>query len=250
MAYVCPRMYALSRLHQEPIKRTVDADLAWIFGTGTAIHTHWQNDYLLTLGDVFQGWWDSEDGLQARGERLDGPLLHKWIPSPGPGFQYVELEFTEPRLRLTGHCDGILCWPDEDPEVLELKTISNRGFDYVNSLDGFMPRAEHVLQVHAYLLFTGLERARLVYISKDLNKSMMEGISEHVVMRDDRIIHLISEMLEKCISVLDHPIKNLTPVETQSWVESLARLPECETKKSRRAINCAMKGYCFQGDLS
>ena len=244
LPYACPRMYALSRYHREPLDGDVDSELAWIFGTGTAIHSHWQEEYLPTLGDVFQGWWHRW-GKVVQGEPLEGPLSHGWIPRPSGPCRYLELEFREPRLRLTGHCDGILCWPGEEPEVLELKTIGERGFAYVDGSVGHPPRAEHIMQVHAYMMFTGLSRSRIVYIRKGLDNKIRDCLSEHVIHRDDQIVAMIEDMIRQCVDAIDGPLDSLSPIEALLWVDQWQRLDECDTKRARRAINCTMRERCF-----
>lgn len=250
LAQMCPRMYALAKAHGADLGQEVDHDLAWVFGTGTAIHNHWQNEYLPTLGDVFQGWWASKDGSIHRGKSIDGPLSHGWVPSPEPGLEYVELEFSDSRLRLTGHCDGVLVWPDGETEILELKTISEKGFSYVNGGIGHHPKAAHVLQVHAYMMFTGLERARIVYIRKSLDNTMRDCLHEHLIERDERVIDIVVEMLKDCAEVVDTDLESLTPIERLAWPASQPRLEDCSSPKSYRAIGCAMKGRCFNEDGS
>tara|TARA_Y100000004_G_C8848824_1_gene383827 strand:+ start:163 stop:912 length:750 start_codon:yes stop_codon:yes gene_type:complete len=249
-------MYALAKAHGVNLSQDVDHDLAWVFGTGTAIHDHWQNEYLTTLGDVFQGWWtdgsssELSERMTIKGPRREGPLLHEWTARPGPGWRYVELEFRDSDLRLTGHCDGVLVWPDGETEILELKTISEKGFSYVNGRVGHHPRAAHILQVHAYMMFTGLERARIVYIRKDLNNKMKDCLHEHLIERDERIVEIVVELLERCREVADVDLEALTPIERLAWPLTWPRLEDCPDSSAYRAISCAMKGRCFGEDGS
>jgi len=129
---MCPRMYALAQQNKISLDLDVDSRLAWVFGTGHAIHHQFQSDYLSSLGNVFQGWWRKvSTGKIVKGAEIqrnqlrvpfdsdepsvsdysdiemDACLSHSWIPKPTDGtYDYVELEFK--RERFSGHCDGVL----------------------------------------------------------------------------------------------------------------------------------------------
>lgn len=242
---LCPRSIQLGRAHEVNLAITVNSKLRWIFGSGTAIHTQFQQDYLPTLGDVFQGWWRRvapSEGGAAQEERCVGESLNefslrnKWVPRPeGDGWQYEELEFLNREFRLTGHCDGVLVWGENDIEALELKTISSRGYEAVDPALGGRPKGEHVIQVQAYMWLMGLDRARIVYINKDLNQLFPSGICEHVVERDDAQIKLIQGMLRDCAQAADLGLE----------IEPFDRLPECTKKSDPRAKDCPTKHECF-----
>lgn len=236
---LCPRSLQLGKEHGVNLALNVDSKLRWIFGSGTAIHTQFQQDYLPTLGDVFQGWWSKPGSGEPwqKGEALtEGSLSHKWRPRPeGSGWQYEELEFVNEEYRLTGHCDGVLAWGEDDIEAFELKTISSRGYDNVDPALGGRPKGEHVIQVQAYMWLMGLNRARIVYVNKDLNKLFPEGICEHIVERDEAQIKLIQGMLKDCASAADLGLS----------VPLYDRIPECSKKSAYRAKDCAARDYCF-----
>lgn len=236
---LCPRSLQLGKEHGVNLAIDVDSKLRWIFGSGTAIHTQFQQDYLPTLGNVFQGWWskNGSDEPWHKGESLsEGSLSNKWTTKPdGNDWQYEELEFVNEEFRLTGHCDGVLVWGEDDVEALELKTISSRGYDNVDPALGGRPKAEHVIQVQAYMWLMGLKRARLVYINKDLNNLFPTGICEHVVERDDAKIKLIQGMLKDCATASDLGLE----------VDLFDRIDECPKKSAYRAKDCKVRDYCF-----
>ena len=241
LSRVCPREIQLQKRLNVSAEAIVDAKLSWIFNTGHAIHHQFQEVYLQTLGDVFQGWWGSNDGEDLQvGEELNDSLKNKWIAKPkdGKDYHYVELEFCNEEYRLTGHCDGVLVWGEDDVEIFELKTISSRGFKTVDPNEMGSPKPEHVLQVNAYMWLTGLERARIVYVNKDMNTMLPKAICEHVIDRDESVISEIKELLKKCINASDsEPSRNEALYEKHS---------DCKTKSSYRAKDCAFRTECFK----
>lgn len=241
---LCPRAIQLAKAHSIDMSMEVGPKLRWIFGSGTAIHTQFQQDYLPSLGNVFQGWWrrivrTNGEGMEewARGDELtEGDLPYRWIPRPhGHGWEYEELEFRNTEFRLTGHCDGVLVWDKHDVEALELKTISSRQFDDVNPALGGRPKGEHIIQVQAYMWLMGLNKARIVYINKDLNTLFPDGLCEHLVERDEGQILLIKNMLKSCAEAADNGLD----------IPLFERMPECTKKSDIRAKDCPSKGECF-----
>ncbi len=280
LARVCPRMYSLAVMNAGEImtdSEVIDPELSWIFGTGTAIHHQFQNAYLQTLGDVFQGWWRCKQcGHVHRGQSMLGGsmLSHKWIPKPklcapcsGHGmdsehdeFEYVELEFANPEYRITGHCDGILDWRAYiDPaaplvrlkavEVLELKTINDYGFKAVDPMTGGVPKPDHVLQCNGYLWAledTEVTHARIVYIGKDFTKKMAESIVEHRIARSAGYIDALKRMLRDSVSSVERIAEWVcSPVDERSEVKLPPRLRLCTKRSDKRAKDCPAKALCF-----
>jgi hypothetical protein len=232
---LCPRMYALAVAQAIPLGMTVGGDLNFVFGIGTAIHRQFQNEWLnqcLPEG-VFQGHWrHATSGELCRGERLANPepLTHGWVAKPQGEYLYEELSFRLPEYRLTGHCDGVLVWPDRT-ELLEIKTINDYGFAQVSGGFG-KPKVEHVLQAQAYMWLSGIEYARIVYFRKKFD-ALPDMLSEHVIERDEAVIDRIKTLLLDTIDALDG---NRTAFE---------RLPECASTQSSRAKYCDMFRPCF-----
>jgi len=238
---LCPRMYALAAQRAFSINTDVDAELGWVFGIGTAMHRQFQEEFLRKIPTgVFQGWWRNRaTGYVSKGDSLAinhnaECLSHSWAAQPSgdsDDYEYVELSFRNAEYRITGHCDGVLVWPDSEPEIFELKTISEMGYYAVDPDGGGKPKAEHVLQAQAYLWMSGLKRARIVYFCKKFGK-INDMICEHVVERDEQIIDSIKKHLKDSIDALDN---GTMPV----------RMAECRTKSSDRAKYCPAKAACF-----
>lgn len=241
---LCPRMYGLAMRNALSLDMQVDAELGWVFGIGTAIHRQFQEEFLRSLPEgVFQGWWRNRaTGYVAKGDSLPlghngDSLSHSWMPMPkgnSDDYEYVELSFRNEQYRLTGHCDGVLCWPGDEPEIFELKTINDAGYATVDPENGGKPKAEHYLQAQAYLWLSGLKRARIVYFCKRFGR-FDDMLCEHTVERDERVIDDIKAMLEEAREVLATGATNALPM----------RLTECRSKSSDRAKYCPTKVACF-----
>lgn len=189
---------------------------------------------------VFQGHWRNRaTGYVAKGDSLplghNGECLsHAWTAMPkgsSDDYEYVELSFRNEEYRITGHCDGVLVWPDSEPEIFELKTISDAGFARVDPDNGGSPKADHVLQAQAYLWFSGLNKARIVYFCKRFGR-FDEMLCEHLIERDEAIIESIKAALKETIKALDEGHKP-------------NRLTECRGKGSERAKYCPARIACF-----
>lgn len=58
---------------------------------------------------------------------------------------YNEVAVDIPALSITGHCDTLLQFSDDEYELLEFKSISPKGMNY-----GDLPKKEHVSQARTY----------------------------------------------------------------------------------------------------
>ena len=122
---------------------------------------------------------------------------------------------------LTGTMDGIL----DTGEIFEFKTIRHPGFNQVMK-DG-EPKFDHVLQVTAYMMATGIRRSSVIY------ESTFSGEwKEFVVLYTDEIAEMVVESLERMASLKQ--AKVLPPV-----------LLDC-TKKTGTAYNqCPYRKDCL-----
>lgn len=267
---LCPRLYALAVRDQVPIREAVGPDLLWTFGVGTGLHHAMQNDQLPTLGPVLQGGWKRElrDGTV---ERVPGTTLGPWTEAgrgwgprpPGDWWEFVEPKGRIPHLRFVGKWDGVLVWPDSAPEVLEIKSIHEDRFASVNPLAGGRPKADHVLQVQAYLWLSGLERGRIVYLAKS-SQELRHVMCEHLIVRDETAIRGLEAQLEACgaaVRVMATAVEAARDLrrglEEQGVAdrEAPARflmdqaLPErpaiCRIKSDPRARRCDLRDLCF-----
>ncbi len=236
---LCPRLCAIAVRDKMDMGGPVDSDLAWIFAVGTGYHRAFQDELLQKLGDVFQGGWDRDcDGVLERVEgATQGPWTERgWGPKPeGDRWRYREPKGRIPHVRLVGKWDGVLVWPDDIPEVLELKSIREDQFHTVNPLAGGHPKADHILQVHAYMWMSGLNRARIVYMAKG-SQNMRSSVAEHVVARDEKVIWEMERTLLRCL-------------ESMESVLAGGEIPErpvgCRIKSDTRARKCNLKDACF-----
>ncbi len=282
MGRFCPRMYALASRDRSPIEETVDVRKRWIFGTGTAIHRQFQEEYLQELGDVFQGWWRCRRcAMVHKGAQMPkGSLLpYMWIPRPKScsgcldlfeihgvdddpachdDYEYVELEFSDKEHRITGHCDGILDWrvysadPVDLVEVLEIKTIGSKGAPWVDSRLGKPPKKDHVFQVQAYLWGvdgTCISQARILYVEKAFDREMVDVLCEHVVEKNSDYIEALKRALRRTIIVLKrigewHELPFDDPRRLE--LELPERLTLCRKASDYRAKYCPMKRTCFR----
>lgn len=96
--------------------------------------------------------------------------------------QYGEFE-----ARISGRLDTLRLMPEE---VIELKTVKSRAFDYP------LPQPDHVLQTQCYLAFPPVgyspQVGRLVYISKDGDK-----IAEYLIQKDQQMIDEVVNRIVK-----------------------------------------------------
>ena len=268
---LCPRMYALAVRDQFSLRTVEGAEKRWIMGTGTAFHTQFQEDYLQTLGEVFQGWWRCREcGRVHQGEKLKGMLSHKWIPKPkmcgtmpngrdecqSDDFEYVELEFEDKEHRITGHCDGVLVWLPDDIEMLELKTINERGFNYVDPKMGGKPRGGHVIQVNGYMWGVeelGVTRTRVVYIKKTYDP-LIQVLAEHVIEKKQDYVDAIRQMLKDSLEAVLVQVRHRLALadltrdgsEPPEAPEIPAKLDECARKSDYRAKYCPARDPCFK----
>ena len=268
---LCPRLFALAVRHGISIREAPDPELLWIFAVGTGYHYALQNDLLPSLGTLLQGGWQriSKDGkiLEVHAGKTAGPWTEPgrgWGPKPeGDYWKFVEPKGRIPACRFVGKWDGVLVWPDGASEVLEIKSIREDQFPSVNPLAGGRPKADHVLQVQAYLWLSGLERGRLLYAAKGSGK-MRHVLAEHVVVRDDAAIRKLEADLRACgaaveavvkaQAVVDSGIAKATP-ETMEGVRENAQqlllsvIPDrpavCRIKSDPRARKCDLRDICF-----
>lgn len=282
---MCPRAYALSMITPMSTGDDCDAEGLWIFGIGNAYQDLMQNDALLSLGKVFQGWWkrfvpfrlDSFAPGQeffkkeiVKGDECsaDQFIEHAWCPRPeGDGWRYEEMYGFIPHLNIGGHFDGILSWED-GCELFELKTINEFMFNGVDPAEGGRPLSSHIIQVHVYMMMTGLRRARIVYIGK-AKPSMKVAMVEHLVDYDENVaagirglimrtrdgMRMVHQAYQALIAFRETVIGTVDPAsERGKDIEQLKemvlkalpeRLCECSKLSDKRTKNCFARKPCF-----
>lgn len=248
LPYLCPREIALRKDVGlvESIENRPEPSLAWIFGIGTAMHTQFQEEWLKSLGPVFQGWWRCKDCNRLhRGPEVDAPALsHGWIPAPDKcegcgstaGFRYEELEFHNEEYGLTGHCDGVLVWGDRT-EIFELKTVNGYAFDHREPYSGG-PDPKHVIQANAYMWMSGIPNVRIVYQTKQMDTTFEEALHEHELSMDDAIVGRIKLLLSDAAKA------------RSGDGHMFNRHVECKTARSKKAKRCPVGTLCFKTEVS
>lgn len=108
----------------------------------------------------------------------------------------AEVPVESEELDMAGTMDGIL-W---DGSIFEFKSINARGF---HQLKPYGPKAIHRLQVHAYMLLSGRDRASIVYENKD-NQDWLEV----VINRDEALTTAIQHEL---MSIREHEAQGTLP---------------------------------------
>jgi len=277
----CSRKMVLSNLTGVSLSPKMSENLGWIFGIGTAYHSHFQEAIMQKFGDVFQGWWRCKGcGKIHKGDALLCiALSHKWIPMPKScecgiklkdaheteksfKFEYMELSFHDKTTGTKGHCDGILVWSEEEVEVLELKSTGS--MSNVDPAMGGEPYQDHKIQVHDYMRMAGLKKARIVYLNKFAD-SFKSAIVEHVVTAKPKVMeNIVKEYMltreifelitvEMCDAVSKLPLaygkpnfKKLTASDKVKIVEILPeRNCKCKAKTDKMAKDCPLKNQCF-----
>jgi len=255
-------MYGLMAAQGTDIVEQNDVDATWRMGTGTALHTQFQTHYLPTLGKVYQGWWRCNECRRwHRGEELSvhSRLSHGWIPRPDKcscgheEFESVELEFRDEEHRITGHCDGILDWnhadvdPEDEIEVLELKSIAPMGYRYVDPTEGCGPKPDHIKQTQGYLWGlegTAVRRGRIMYICKDFEKALPQILGEHLVYRDQGAVSAMKADLRRSVDVVGD-VEEWRAAGCEGDAPIPDRLTACRIKSDKRTRFCPMRDQCF-----
>lgn len=239
---LCPRLYWMAAQSKTTLKEAVDADLMWTFGVGTGYHHAFQNEFLVSLGSVFQGGWVRTNAARTavevgkvRPETLVAtPWIERgWGPRPeGWYWKFEEPKARHPELRIVCKIDGVLVWPDAVPEVFELKSIRDVLFPMVHPQRGGRPMADHVQQVQCAMWLFGLTRARIAYAAKS-SGDLREVVVEHVVERDETAIQAIQDNARATLAALEPGV--LQP----------GRLAECGKRSDKRPRKCAGCAACF-----
>jgi len=153
---------------------------------------------------------------------------------------------------LVGKVDGVLAWPGEEPQVLELKSAALEYADRLNPVLGGQPWPGDVIQCQGYFLLFGFKRALLMYVVKGIGQ-IQNSIYEYVVERDDSIIEMLSSRLLATVEAVDRaysvrtgsgggrPSSEDLRASEGDWL--CERL--CEKKSETRARRCPVRDLCF-----
>lgn len=133
----------------------------------------------------------------------------------------VEVPCRIDEFALTGTIDGIL----DTGEGWELKSINSRGFRNVCE---YGPQEKHLLQIHAYMLATGIRTWSLVYEDKDTQQWR-----EWVIPRSQEVIDVILDELQ-------------TLKESRERKELPLILDSCHKREGTTYKQCPFKNQCLE----
>lgn len=136
----------------------------------------------------------------------------------------AEVPITIPEFNVRGTMDGVCTHAQRGKHGLEIKGANSRSYKYIIE-NG--PKYEHLLQIHAYMIGSGLDLWSLIYENKDTNEW-----KEFVVEQDDeitgKVIHELNELTTSLLyEVLPDP------------------LDECIEKRGRYR-SCAYRHKCLK----
>lgn len=229
---LCAREEVICALNGIDRLDRVDAGLNLTFLHGTSLHWGVQNKLLGPAG-ILYGTWRCDSCGQMHGIPRDGVPIVDWaVRYPNECsrcgdkvFTYEEHSFADPSIQLTGHSDGFLVVPGlPGMGILEVKSIGARGALEIKNA----PQIGHLIQAHVYMMFSGLQWAKILYWKKaDYG---VKALVEHHVVRDEDTVSLIRETVGSVWS----GIRDKT-------------LPQriCATDHCPRAKSCPVVDRCF-----
>lgn len=184
----CQRQQVLKRLGY-PGKEGFTTDQSAIFHHGTWVHLKWQ-----AMG-LDAGW-----------------------------LKEVEVPCRIDEYNVTGTIDGLL-----DPSCTggvdmgwELKSINSRGFRIVNESG---PLLKHLLQVHCYMLATGIKAWSIVYEEKDSQQWKEFVVPEDPDLREQVILEL------KAVNAA-YEMQKLPPMKSRCEEEEGVEFRSCPFRKT------------------
>lgn len=133
----------------------------------------------------------------------------------------AEVPVENEELLLGGTMDGVLY----DGSGFEFKTINSYGFKGVTA-NG--PKAEHILQTHAYMLMNDMDAFSVVYENKDTG-----DWREYRVRREETAMAKVREEIDALHGSLER--KELPVI-----------LDGCASKSTSQYRNCPFRGSCLQ----
>jgi len=207
----CPRAEGIKIINGLAEDAVIEPKLAMLFAKGHAYH-HMHQDILVPSAfppEAILGWWRQDDGILSESYANGSPKLWSMeeasVDQEGPP-SYEEVHVYDHEYCLKGHPDMILDWgkvpavADNHEEVIEFKTRNGTDFmwDKVDAESGGSPLPEHILQVQAYMMMTGIPRARIIYLRKgdrEWAQGLSSSMSEHIVFADPKIQDAIRTFL-------------------------------------------------------
>jgi|LSQX01.2.fsa_nt_gb CRISPR/Cas system-associated exonuclease Cas4 (RecB family) len=125
-------------------------------------------------------------------ERIQG-----WLEDMGLMIE-AERKLISEELNISGSCDGVIELPGEGEFIIEIKTISAKGFRYLTE-----PKAPHYAQLQLYMYLAGVHQGILLYECKDDQR-----MKEFRVQYDEKFA---KELVQKVKFVNECVAKNELP---------------------------------------
>jgi hypothetical protein len=237
---LCPREEVLAAVHGVRRRDDVDAGLNLTFLHGTSLHWGVQNVLFGPMKVLYGTWRCDKCGFKhgqpdplRQGQRVEDwavarPDLCGYEECNSTEFTYHEHHFKDETARISGHSDGFLMLQGHDGMgILEIKSAGAKSAREVKQA----PQVGHIIQAHAYMMFTGFKWAKILYWLK--SEFGMGSLVEHHVDRDEETIRRIGEMA--------HSVWNGIRSEG-------AFLPEriCANATCPRAKACMLTTLCFK----
>lgn len=212
----CARREALRRKHNVVWNQTYDAKVARTFQFGHAFHKLVQDDWFGKWGWLY-GDWRCDGCGEIHRKRIRPEKCERCECDV---FHYLELKYENKVIGLTGHPDGILCLPDGEEKILEIKTASSHSYRQI--LQKSKPLESHYNQVQIYMFMTGITKSVILYFDKD--ESLMTDF--HIDYRKETVDKILSE---------------IRAYRSGSIPERVV----CDKYSCARARGCPVREYCF-----
>jgi len=249
---LCPRFKALAHLSKPESKGGAGASLLGgkdypdprlmrIFNMGHGVHWMYQHKVLGPAGLLWGKWVPGETAL------MDALVMGK-MPEPvigfmpGPDWTYVEPAMWNEEYNIGGHCDGIIVLEDGSTALVEVKSINDRGFGFLQE-----PKVTHARQLQLYL--SGVPTN--LTVDGTFNPGWPKEIQKPTGGWNIYV--------NKNTSVEKHYWSNTNPevlaglyARIDEYREALAkeelpvRIPECKTPRSERAKRCQGVSACWE----
>lgn len=87
--------------------------------------------------------------------------IQNWLEEMGIMVE-AERKLVDDELNIRGNCDGVIELGDEGEFIIEIKTISSKGFRYLKE-----PKDKHYAQLQLYMYLSGVHQGILFYECKD-----------------------------------------------------------------------------------
>ncbi len=250
---ICPKAVVMAHRLQVQLVDEVDLKGRWNMDRGTGLHVMVQELWLGPMGYLLGGWQcprcahihGAVDGEDRGGLVVPTVTFRSAVPMPEEcekcklhggkwhRFRFIEPEFRDLRLLVSGKSDGLLHMAPNPIEVMDLKTTGTDFDKTYTRRDGTFfpslrdaPRKSDVGQLQWYLDAAGLNSGRLIYLNPGAD-SVETAMVEHKVAFDPVYMHNEKEKLrglrealeEEARPVPDCPYDGAGPYGECSCVE-------------------------------